>query len=226
MMKRIATAELLDSDAGTPREIAASLRDLDRINIWFGGDRASASMIRSIAQRTGKTDLTLLEVAAGSGRSARRVAELVRRQGINVSLTLLDRRASHVSESSGIGNAQVVVADALSLPFADASFDITSCSLFTHHLSEPQVVQFANEALRVTRTAVIINDLVRHPLHYVTTYAGLPLFRSRITWNDAPASVRQSYRRNEMRQLLSQVRSSRFEINSHYLFRMGAILWK
>ena len=83
MMKRIATAELLDSDAGTPREIAASLRDLDRINIWFGGDRASASMIRSIAQRTGKTDLTLLEVAAGSGRSARRVAEFVRRQGIN-----------------------------------------------------------------------------------------------------------------------------------------------
>ncbi len=225
-MKRIATPELLDSDAGSPQEIATSLKDLDRINIWFGGDRVTAAMVRTVAQRSAKKRLTLLEAAAGSGRSAQRIASRLSRDGIEVSLTLLDRRVSHINQSNGKANLAVVVADALELPFANSSFDVVSCSLFAHHLSEEQLAKFAAEALRVCRTAVLINDLVRHSLHYAIAHAGLPLFRSRITWNDAPASVRQSYRRDEMERLLGRVQASAFEIRAYFLFRMGAILWK
>src|SRR5437763_10208486 len=90
----------------------------------------------------------------------------------------------------------------LALPFADGSFDIVCCNLFVHHLGPNEVQRFAREALRVCRVAFVINDVIRHPLHLTLTYAGFRLYRSRITRNDAPASVRQAYTPDELRDLL------------------------
>ena len=122
--------------------------------------------------------------------------------------------------------ARAVAGDALALPFRDASFDLLSSTLFAHHLSPQELVQFVNEALRVCRVAVLINDLVRHPLHLSLVYAGMPLYRSRLTRHDAPASVRQAYTVEEMQSLLAQTSAARVEIHRHYLFRMGVIAWK
>jgi len=44
-MKRVAIPELLDTDSGTPSQIATSLSDLRRINHWFGGFATSRSMV-------------------------------------------------------------------------------------------------------------------------------------------------------------------------------------
>jgi ubiquinone/menaquinone biosynthesis C-methylase UbiE len=119
-----------------------------------------------------------------------------------------------------------VVADALALPFREGSFDVVSCSLFAHHLSPEEVVQFVKEGLRVSRTAVLINDLVRHPLHLMLVYAGMPLFQSRITRHDAVASLRGAYTVEEMRGLMQQTTAARVEIERHYLYRMGVLAWK
>jgi hypothetical protein len=54
----------------------------------------------------------------------------------------------------------------------------------------------------------------------------LPLFRSRITWHDAPASVRRAYTCDEMRALLADAGARKVEVSRHYLFRMGVLLWK
>ena len=83
-----------------------------------------------------------------------------------------------------------------------------------------------SEALRVCRRAVIINDLIRSRLHLLLVYLGLPLFRSRITWHDAPASVRAAYSIGEMRSLLSAFNAHKTEVSRHFLYRMGIIVWK
>ncbi len=72
----------------------------------------------------------------------------------------------------------------------------------------------------------LINDLVRHPLHLSLVFAGMPLYHSRITRHDAPASVRQAYTPAEIETLLAQSSAARVEIHRHYLFRMGVIAWK
>jgi len=87
-------------------------------------------------------------------------------------------------------------------------------------------VQFVDEALRVCRVAVLINDLVRHPLYLSLVYAALPLYHSRLTRHDAPASVRQAYTPEEMRTLLAQSQAASVEIHRYFLFRMGVIAWK
>ncbi|HZR55914.1 MAG TPA: methyltransferase domain-containing protein [Terriglobales bacterium] len=227
-MKRKTIPELLDTDSGSFEEVASSLRDLRHINSWFGGNATTASMLSHLAQATGKKSFSLLEVAAGSGDVSQIAKHELGKSGITLNITLLDRVRTHLENghSTGRESNDTIVADALSLPFADSSFDVIHSCLFAHHLAPEQLPYFANESLRVCRTAVLINDLVRHPLHLALVYAGLPLFRSRITWHDAPASVRQAYTAREMNNILIQSDASKIEIQSHYLFRMGVVLWK
>lgn len=220
-MERVPTAELLDSDSGTPEQIAASLRDLQHINSWFGGISTTQSMVERVSEHTGQKRISLLEVAAGSGDVPASVGRRLRRRSIHINTVLLDRAATHLDSQR-----PAVVGDALALPFKDGSFDVVSCSLFAHHLPPEKVVLFVEEGLRVCRTATLINDLIRHPLHLSLIYAGLPLFRSHITRHDSIASVKQAYTVQEMRDMLNKTSAARVEITRHYLFRMGAIVWK
>jgi hypothetical protein len=220
-MKRIPSNELLDSDAGTAAEIQDSLADLRRINLWFGGVRTTQALIQRIVRQTGKSRLSLLEVAAGSGYAVKNAQRRLSQRGITLRTTLLDRAPSHVTN-----NGQAIVADCRALPCREGSFDLVSCCLFAHHLSPDELVQFVQGALRVCRVAVLINDLIRDPVHLALVYAGLPLFRSRLTHHDAPASVRQAYTHAEMQDLLSQSGAAKIEISHHYLYRLGVIAWK
>jgi ubiquinone/menaquinone biosynthesis C-methylase UbiE len=224
-MKRAAIPELLDTDAGTPDEVAASLADLRRVNRWFGGVATTRALVQRVAEVLGASSLTLLEVGAGSGHVPGVVARDAQNTGLRVVPTLLDRLPSHFSNPSCNGQRSIA-GDALALPFTDSSFDLVSCGLFVHHLAPEQVIQFVDEGLRVCRVALLINDLVRHPLHLALVYAGLPLYRSRLTRHDAPASVRQAYTPEELRELLARTAAAKIEISRHFLFRMGVVVWK
>jgi ubiquinone/menaquinone biosynthesis C-methylase UbiE len=149
-------------------------------------------------------------------------------------VTLVDIAASHLpgrdSAANPAGRHQGVVADALTLPFCDEAFDLVGCSLFAHHLDPLRLRQFVSEGLRVSRHALLINDLVRHRLHLALAFAGYPLMRNRVAWLDGLTSVRRAYVPEEIRSLLaldfSAAQSPRVEISQHYLFRMGVIVWK
>jgi len=222
-MKRVAISELLDTDSGTPAEIASSLSDLRRINRWFGGLATTQALIEHVSTRLGSRSLSLLEVAAGPSQVPEVVRARLQKRQIEIKVTLLDRAASHLRSSNG---SEAVVGDALALPFANDSFDLVGSCLFVHHLAPREVVQFVNEGLRVCRVAVLINDLIRHPTHLALVQAGQLLYRSRITRHDAPASVRQAYTPDEMLDLLRQSNAARTEMSRHFLFRMGVVIWK
>jgi ubiquinone/menaquinone biosynthesis C-methylase UbiE len=221
-MRRKVAAELLDDDLGTAEEIATSFADLRRINNWFGGTRTTISLLRRVVRAYECHRLSLLEVGAGAGDVPAAAQRTLLREGIELQVTLLDRISSHLPTNG----AASVAGDALHLPFQPDTFDIVSCSLFAHHLEPDRLQLFVREALRVCRRAVLINDLTRSPAHLTLVYLALPLFRSRLTWHDAPASVRQAYTVDEMRDLLSQLPARKVEITTHYLYRIGVLVWK
>jgi len=222
-MQRVDTSEILDSEACPPAEAAVSLRDLGRINRWFGGVTTSRTMVERIARQTGRKHFSLLEVASGFGEVPQCVAQRLRRSGVTLEVTLLDRHRSHLN-----GGSRAVVGDGLALPFADNAFDLIGCSLFAHHLDPDNFRRFVNEALRVARCAVLINDLVRHRVHLALAYAGFVFMRSRVSRVDGVASVRKAYVPEEMRLMLAPTLApdQPMEITRHYLFRMGVIVWK
>lgn len=221
-MRRKVIPEMLDDDLGSPAEIAASFRDLRHINQWFGGVATTITLLRRVFCESGGGELTLLEVGAGAGDTPLSAKQALAEEGLQLQVTLLDRVWSHLPRNG----ATCIAGDALRLPLRDDSFDFVSSTLLAHHFEPEELRAFAQESLRVARRGVLINDLIRSPLHLGLVYSGLPLFRSPITWHDAPASVRRAYTRNEMRQLLSNVPASRVEVSRHYLYRMGVLLWK
>ena len=221
-MKRVVVPELLDSDSGSLPEVRAALEDLGRINRWFGGVSTTLALLDRVVDRTRLRRLSLLDVASGSADVPRAAVSHLRRRQVQLATTSLDRSFSHLQANG----RQAVVGDALRLPFRDNSFDLVSCGLFAHHLEPADVVQFGCEALRVARVALLVNDLVRSRLHLALVYAGLPLWRSRLTRHDSLASVRRSYTPEERRALLERAAPPAIEVVRHYLFRMGVIAWK
>ena len=221
-MKRKVIAELLDDDLGTPDEIAGTLVDLRHINNWFGGTGTTTALARRVARESGKETLSLLEIGAGRGDVPLGAQRALEKEGVALKVTLLDRLWTHLPQ----GTAPSISGDAMHLPFGDGTFDVVSSSLFAHHFEPDTLPILLREALRVARRAVLINDLIRSPLHLGLVYLGLPLFASRITRHDALASVRRAYTLAEMRTMLADVPATRVEITQHYLYRMGVLLWK
>ncbi|MGA9545173.1 MAG: methyltransferase domain-containing protein [Candidatus Sulfotelmatobacter sp.] len=230
-MQRVDAPEILDSDACSAADVAATLLDLGRVNRWFGGVATTQKMVERVAQVSGSKHFSLLEVAAGSGEVPEVVRQKLAHRGIELNVTLLDRARSHLPcIANHTGQNPAVVADALAMPFADGAFDLISCSLFAHHLDEQQLAQFMREGLRVSRRALLINDLIRHPLHLALAFAGFPIMRSRVAWLDGLTSVRRAYVPDEIRSMLASVilanAGTQVEISRNYLFRMGVIVWK
>ena len=220
-MKRVVIPELLDTDAGTQQEIEGSLADLRMINRNFGGVRTMTCLLRTVAHKKNLKTISWLDVAGASGDVALLSQQRLQREGISAEPTLLDSNITHLNHQ-----LPAVCGDALALPFADNSFDAVGCSLFVHHLEPGQVIAFTREALRAARYAVLINDLIRSPLHLALIYAGFPLYRSRLTRHDAPASVMRAYTLHEMKNMLLEAGAVNVETESYFLKRMGVIAWK
>jgi ubiquinone/menaquinone biosynthesis C-methylase UbiE len=224
-MKRVVIPELMDSDAATPAEVQQTLADLRRINRWFGGISTTRRMLEQVVARIRKRpsergEFTLLDVGAGSGDVSLTAARQIRPPA-QIRVTLMDRMPAHLPRNG----AGTVAGDALALPFLDSSFDLVTCSLLIHHLEREQVVQFVNQALRVARVAVLLNDLRREPLHLALMYAGYPLF-ARLTLHDGIASVRRAYTPQELKSILGNTQAAAVEMENRYLYRMGIIVWK
>jgi ubiquinone/menaquinone biosynthesis C-methylase UbiE len=222
-MRRVVRPEILDFRTASSADIHGSLRDLRRINRWFGGIHTSSFLVNQALKGRNPQQVSLLDVGSATGDGPAALQKSLAARNVQLRATLLDRDNIHF----GVNGFHVprVQADAVQLPFRDATFDLVICSLFAHHLEPDQVVAFAREALRVSRIALLVNDLRRSALHLAFVYAGVPLF-SRITRHDAPTSVLRSYTPSEMTTMLRSAGASRVEMHNSYLFRMGAIAWK
>jgi ubiquinone/menaquinone biosynthesis C-methylase UbiE len=86
-----------------------------------------------------RPDDRLLDVATGTGAAGRQlaasVAEVVGVDSTGAMLAAGRREA----ETAGLENVEFVQADAASLPFEDASFDVVVCRFSIHHFQEPAV---------------------------------------------------------------------------------------
>lgn len=183
--QRAVEDEIMDDLSRPESEFDAAYRELTVINRWLGGIRAIQRFLPV------ESNLLMLDVAAG---------------GCDVSEALLRRIPCRIValDLNGRGlrrarRAWPLVGDALELPFADLTFDVTMASLFFHHLPNDGCVHVLSEMWRIARRRVIINDLHRHFFAYYSIRALTTLFsRSPMVRHDAPVSVRRSFRPAEL----------------------------
>jgi ubiquinone/menaquinone biosynthesis C-methylase UbiE len=226
-MRRITSNELLDEDQGTPEEIGASLDDLWRINRRLGGVSTSLLLLEHFFSRRGTHPVRILDVGSGDARLAGHLQADLLRRSIRAEFFALDRRLTHLeSGSPSAAGLRPVVADVFALPFSERSFNVVMCNLFLHHFSGQKAQHLLRCLAEMASEAVIINDLERHALPYYFIKFASPFARSRITKNDAPASVRQAYTRDELAAMAERAGFRNFEATRIPPFRLGLTIWK
>jgi ubiquinone/menaquinone biosynthesis C-methylase UbiE len=193
--------ERLDAPDADPKEVAASLGDLARINSLLGGTRLTEGAVgRLLAGRT-RGPLTLLDAGSGGGDVATALAAWARRQGFEPHVIAVDAsEAITALAAQRVGDdVETRVGDMRSLDLDDDSVDVATCSLVIHHLEPPEAVRALRELARVARVGVVVNDLVRTRLGLVGAYTVIRvLTRNAITRHDAVLSVRRAYTRREL----------------------------
>ncbi|HZS49369.1 MAG TPA: methyltransferase domain-containing protein [Bryobacterales bacterium] len=211
--------ELLDAPDAPPREVERSLGDLRRMNRWLGGRSVLLGIVEREARRDGLTRFSLLDVGAGSGDQGAAVAS----RFPDARIVLCDRNCNHLPDArSGMLR---LAAEAGRLPFSDGAFDFVCASLVLHHFRDPDVVILLRLFGRVARRAVLINDLERHWFPLAFIHVARPIFaRSVLTRHDAPASVRQAFRPQELKNLALQAGFQNVEVRRHLpWFRLSLV---
>ncbi len=90
-----------------------------------------------------------LDVATGGGHTAIAIAPRVAGMvALDLTPEMLDAAARHAAER-GVSGIEFVLGDAEALPFPDASFDVVTCRIASHHFGDVQT--FADEVARVLR---------------------------------------------------------------------------
>jgi hypothetical protein len=110
-------------------------------------------------------------------------------------------------------------------PFRLASFDFVLASQLLHHFSEEKIIAQLRIWSRLARRAIIISDLVRHPI----AYCGIKLFtrlwtRNVMTLTDAPLSVQRAFTMAEWHALFRRAEIGPFQVFSVFPYRMLALV--
>jgi hypothetical protein len=73
-------------------------------------------------------------------------------------------------------------------------FDVVTCSLFLHHLSEDDAIGLLTNMESAAGRLILVNDLARSRFNYCAVWLACRLLtRSRVVRFDGPASVRSAF---------------------------------
>ena len=201
---RLLVREILDD--APDEEAQQNLRELTRINRWFGGHRVLRGSLRQLYAADAM--FSMLDVGAARGD----VARTVKKAFPGAQVTCLDwqtRNLRYAPHPKLAGNA-------FALPFEDGAFDVVHCALFLHHFTDEQVVELLAKMKRCARQAVVLQDLERHPLAYYFLPATAWLLRwSSLVLHDGPISVEAAFHADELEALARRAGLAQGQVERH-----------
>ena len=206
MRRAAGVREMLDG-AVPPEHLVAALRDIERLNEWFGGQALSLARVRRAARAVSRDRvLVVVDVGGGAGGFARRVVRWARRRRRAVRVVLIDRDAAIAALArhacAAYPEIHVVRADATALPLAVGSADVVHAALTLHHLEPDAAVTALAEMARVARGRVVVNDLARTPMALALVWLATRLLALHpVSRHDGPLSVRRAYGPTELVEL-------------------------
>jgi hypothetical protein len=103
--------------------------------------------------------------------------------------------------------------------------DIITCTLFTHHFTDEELLKLFSSFLKKARLGIVINDLHRHRLAYFSIKALTRLFsKSPMVQNDGPLSVLRSFSKKDFISVLAQAGIKNSQIKWFWAFRWQVVV--
>lgn len=200
--------------------IDIALRELKIINKYLGGISTTKSALKYIIEFENEK-LKILDIGSGSSDN------LIAAKNIfpNLQILSIDKNLRALSNTKN--SLKKINSDAFHLPIKNESCDIVHAALFLHHFTEEQIQKLLKEFLRICKKGIIINDLQRSYFALLGIKILTFLFsKSEMVKNDAPISVKRSFIKSDITNLLRNAGVSNFIIKRKWAFRWMIVIKK
>lgn len=228
-LRRTIEPELMDQPEVPLEALSHALADLRMVNLWFGGTRTALRVLIPELRKLGSAEISVLDVASGSGDIPRALVRASRRDGRSVHVMATDLHPETVAvagaQSADEPAIEVLQADGLALPFADESFDIAMCHTALHHFDDDRALRLLRELARCARGAVVVTDLVRGRLPLaIVDLLSRSLWRNHpITRHDSVVSIRAAFTPAEAARLAREAGLQDVRVRRHPFFRFSLV---
>ncbi len=217
--KRSKQPELMDTQGVHYDDYAKCLDHLSLINSCTYAYNPTLKWIHKIRPSN------ILDVGSGGGDMMRQIWGMACKDNFDLKITGADMNphSKHYAGKLTPKNAPLiyVTENAFDLNFPDKPDAIIS-SLFTHHLSDTELVSFIGWMDQTAQTGWFINDLHRHPVAYyfIKVVTEIFLFH-RFVKHDAAVSVARAFTKKDWLAFLKAagISEDRYKITWHFPFR-------
>ena len=154
--------------------------------------------LRFVNSQSHSRPIRVLDLATGSGDVPIDLWQRAKRAGMEIDISACDISPLAIETAKAAAkkrnaNVRFFIADVLSDPISER-FDIVTCSLFFHHLDEPELISILQKMRDLADSIVLANDLSRGRLNFVLVWLASHLFsRSRIVHVDGALSIRGAF---------------------------------
>jgi hypothetical protein len=122
-------------------------------------------------------------------------------------------------------NVRLKVQNIFSSEFLLSKVDVCTCTLFTHHFTDLELVQLLKGMKSKSNLGIVINDLHRNPIAYHSIKLLTKLFsKSPMVQNDGPLSVLRAFSKADWERILDEAGIKDFQLTWHWAFRWQVLI--
>lgn len=222
--QRSTEKELMDDLNCSGEELNQTLRELKTINRWLGGNYVTTSGLAKIFKSYPQDSYTVADIGCGGGDMIRVMhnwAESQKKEvkftGIDANRNIIDLAAVRLAD---LPKVTWKVQNVFEPEFSEEKVDISTCTLFTHHFTDSELVGLLKSLQAKSHLGIVINDLHRHWFAYSSIKLLTRLFsKSEMVRHDASLSVLRSFSRSDWERILAQAGIADFTISWNWAFR-------
>ena len=210
--------------------IDSTLKELNVINTWLGGNAIIVDALGILLKNSSKKNITLADIGCGGGDILKLISNWLKRNDMSSKLVGIDANP-HITayakkNCKDYSNIEFQSINIFSEEFKLQKFDVVASTLFFHHFDDETLIKFLNQLSHQASIGIIINDLHRHWFAYHSIKWITAIFsRSFMVKNDAKVSVQRGFLKKELEEIIQKAGFSKYEIKWRWAFRYQVVIW-